>query len=172
MKTQTQLLLLEDVDNVGRKGDLVKVRPGYARNFLVPQQIAVVATKEALNRRAKLQQARANQAVVDKEESDQVALSLKDVVLSIEVKVDPEGHMYGSVGAGDIVELFAQQGLTMDKRFIQLAHPIKKSGIHTLSLRLKEGVLATCTLKVIPEGQTLDMPEEVAAEGVQAEQSH
>jgi large subunit ribosomal protein L9 len=146
-----QLLLLEDVDSLGRSGDIVKVRPGYARNFLLPKKKAVVADKRTLRMQAKLKEERAKQSLLDKEESDKQAARIEGMVLTIETKVDAEGHMYGSVSALDIVDLFAKEGITLEKRTIVLAHPLKQLGDYPLSLRLKEGVTASFQLKVVSD---------------------
>lgn len=147
-----QLLLIEDVDNVGRSGDIVKVKPGYARNFLLPQKMAVVADKRTLRMQAKLQEERAKRAAIDKEAAEKASENIKDMVLTIEVKVDQEGHMYGSVTQMDIVGLFAKQGIELEKRNVALLHPIKELGVKKITLKLKEGVMVEFTLHVVKEG--------------------
>lgn len=151
-----QLLLIEDVDNVGRSGDVVKVKPGFARNFLIPQKMAVVADKRTLRMQAKLQEERAKRAAVDKEAAEKSAERIKDLVLSIEVKVDPEGHMYGSVTTSDIVTLLAKEGIALERRNVVLPNPIKDLGVKKITLRLKEGVLVEFTLQVVKEGTVLE----------------
>ena len=146
-----QLLLLEDVDGLGRSGDLVKAKPGYARNFLIPQKKAVVADTFTLRMQVRLQEERAKRAIVDKSEAETLATRIEGMQLTIEVKLDPEGHMYGSVAAGDIIELFAKEGITLERRNVLLPKPIKEIGVLPMQLRLKEGVLANFTLKVIAE---------------------
>lgn len=145
---QNQLLLLEDVEDLGRSGDVVKVKPGYSRNFLIPQKKAVVADKFTLRLQAKLKEERAKQAEVDRQAAEELAKKLDGMVLETEVKVDPDGHMYGSVSAMDIVKLFEAQGIVLEKRNIVLLHPIKTLGVHPITLKLKEGVPAQITLKV------------------------
>ena len=143
-----QLLLLEDVDALGRSGEVVTVKPGYARNFLMPQKKAIVASPATLRLQARLQDERAKRAAVDKKASEELAARLEGTVLEIEVKVDHEGHMYGSVAAADIVGLFAEKGVELEKRNIVLSQPIKTVGTHNLKLRLKEGVMMDFVLKV------------------------
>ncbi|MDF2576685.1 MAG: rplI [Chlamydiales bacterium] len=145
---QQQLLLLEDVDSLGRSGDVVQVKPGYARNFLIPQQKAVVADKNTLRLRERLQQERTKRAAEDRQEAEMIASRIDGIQLSIEVKVDPEGHLYGSVSQVDIVNLLAKEGLTIERRHVVLAHAIKSTGEHTIPLRLKEGIPAQFTLQV------------------------
>ncbi len=153
---RNQLLLLEDVDDLGRSGDVVSVKPGYSRNFLLPQKKAVVADPYTLRLQAKLQAERAKQAENDKQEAEALAQKLEGVVLTIEVKVDPDGHMYGSVSAVDVVQLFEAQEIKVGRRHVLLTHPIKTLGVHPLQLKLKEGVPVSVTLHVIPEGGSIE----------------
>ncbi|EKE07770.1 MAG: 50S ribosomal protein L9 [uncultured bacterium] len=158
-----QLLLLKDVDSLGKKGELVTARPGYMRNFLFPQGLAVVATENTLRKQERLRKERAEQAVIDRKESEEMAILVEGAVLEIFVKVDPEGHMYGSVSRGDIADLFHAKGLVLEKKAIQLTKPIKMTGKHKLSIKLKEGVMAICDLHIIPEGVAQIGVEEVTA---------
>lgn len=147
-----QLLLLEDVDALGKKGEIVSAKPGYVRNYLLPQHLAVVASPNTLRKQERLRSERAKQAIVDRKESEELAQQIESIALDIKVKVDPEGHMYGSVSAADIAQLFVERGLPIDKRNVGVTRPIKTTGVHKISLKLKEGITATCQLTLIPEG--------------------
>ncbi len=147
-----QLLLVEDVEVLGRKGDIVAVKPGYARNFLLPQKKAVIADKFTLRMQAKLKEERAKQAEVDRKEAEQLAAKLEGKVISVEVKVDPDGHMYGSVSSIDIVHLLEKEGIQLERRHVLLMAPIKTLGEHAIKLKLKEGVPSEVTLQVVSEG--------------------
>ncbi len=153
----TKLLLVEDVEDLGRSGDIVSVNPGYARNFLVPQKKAVVADKFTLRLQAKLKEERFKLAEIDRKESEDLAKKIDGTVLEIRVKVDPDGNMYGSVSQSDIMELFDGLGIKLERRSIQLQHPIKSLGVQTINLKLKEGIPTQFTLKVVSE---LAPPEE------------
>lgn len=146
-------LLLEDVEELGRSGDIIeRVKPGYARNYLLPQGLAVVADANAIRMQTKLQEARTIKAAHDKKEAEAIAKTIDGISISISVKVDQEGHMYGSVTALDIVHLLEQHHkISIEKKHVQLHHPIKTTGMHPISLKLKEGVPATITLSVVPE---------------------
>lgn len=146
-------LLVNDVESLGHSGEIVSVRPGYARNFLLPQGHAVVADARTLRMQAKLQEERRKKAERDRSESEEIKKKLEGLVLEVVVKVDHEGHMYGSVNAQDIQHLIEKaSGLHLDKKAIQLKHALKEVGVHPLLLKLKEGVtVETVTLKVIPE---------------------
>ena len=148
----TKLLLIEDVEALGRSGDIVNVKPGYARNFLLPQGFAMIADKKALRQQERLVEERKKQAAEDRKESDAVAARLQGLTLTTVVKVDHEGHMYGSVNAHDIIQLLQdQQKLELEKKSISLKHPIKSTGVHDIHVKLKEGVTATFHLKVMSE---------------------
>lgn len=150
-----KLLLIEDVEDLGRSGDLVSVKPGFARNFLIPRKFAVIASARTLRIQAKLQEERRKKAVVEKQEAESIAQIIEGVIVKTTVKIDHDGHMYGSVSANDIVELLQIQfNIVLEKRFIALKHPIKETGIHTIVVKLKEGITASFTLKVIPEGES------------------
>ncbi len=147
-----QLLLLKDVDALGKKGEVVTARPGYVRNFLLPQGLAVAASVNTLRKQESLRAEREKQAVIDRKEADELAAQIGSISLSVKVKVDPEGHMYGSVSAADIALLFQEQGLPVERKYILLNRPLKTTGLHKLELRLKEGVPVHCSLTIIPEG--------------------
>jgi large subunit ribosomal protein L9 len=149
----TKLLLIKDVQDLGRSGDIVSVRPGYARNRLVPMGSAVFADKNALRRQARLQEERLQKAADEKRESEKIASKLEGQTVKTTVKVDHDGHMYGSVSTVDIVRLVEEQiGLVLEKHSIQLKHPIKKTGTTNIVVKLPEGVVAAFHLKVLAEG--------------------
>jgi large subunit ribosomal protein L9 len=145
---QNKLLLLEDVQNLGRSGDLVSVKPGYARNFLIPQKKAVIAGKMALRMQERLIEERKKQAAIDLVEAQALVARLEGVEFSVEAKADAEGKLYGSVSAADLVKIFEKEGLTIEKNQVILVHPIKSVGVYTIPLKLKEGVSSSISLKV------------------------
>lgn len=158
-----QLLLLEDVEGLGRKGEIVTAKPGYVRNFLLPRSLAVIASPNTLRKQERLRAEREKQAVVDRQEAEALAKQLEGVELEIKVKVDPEGHMYGSVSAYDILHLFQEKKLPIEKKNIQVSRPIKETGVHTIALKLKEGIPASVQLTIIPEGVVMAGIEKVTA---------
>jgi large subunit ribosomal protein L9 len=157
---KNQLLLLEDVGRLGRKGDIVKAKPGFARNFLLPQKKAIVASQHALRLRERLQAEREKQAMIDKEESIKLANLVEGREILVEVKVDPAGHMYGSVSSQDIVKLFENEGITLERNHVALVHPIRVTGKHKIDLRFKEGVVSHFLLNIVPEGFKPEVVEE------------
>lgn len=147
-----KMLLIEDVEDLGRSGDIVSVRPGYARNFLLPRGCAVVADKRALRMQARLQEERRKKAVEEKKEAEILKASIDGITVETTVKVDHDGHMYGSVSSAEVIQLLQEQAnLTVEKRSIQLKHAIKETGVHQINVKLKEEVTAAFTLKIIPE---------------------
>jgi len=149
-----QLLLLEDVLNLGQKGDLVKAKPGFARNFLIPQKKAVIADKRTVRMQEKLKEERAKQAALDKKESEASAAKIKGKTLSIKVKTDKEGNLYGSVTALDVVKLLEEEKIvSCERRCVLLPKPIKTVGTVEVQLCLKEDVATSFFLKIISENQ-------------------
>jgi|SRR3989338_91183 len=166
---KNQLLLLEDVDGLGRCGDVVSAKPGFIRNYLLPREMAVYANKHTLRMRSKLQEERAKRAIHDKKEAEELALRINEMKLELEVKVDPDGHMYGSVSSLDLVHLLEKEGIAVERKNFLLPHAIKTLGEHPIPLRLKEGVPATFILKInsdivikplLPAGEEGALPQE------------
>lgn len=158
-----QLLLLQDVDSLGKKGEIVTAKPGYIRNFLLPKGFAVIASANTLRKQEYLRKERAEQAIIDLRESQELALQIEAATLEVLVKVDPEGHMYGSVSANDIEALFKEKEIPVERKAIQLTKPIKETGKHKISVKLKEGVMVTCNLNIVPEGVVQTGADEVTA---------
>ena len=155
----TKLLLVQDVEDLGRSGDIVNVKPGYARNYLIPHGFGLVADKRTLRIQARLQAERAVRAAEDRKEAEAQAAQLQDVNLTAIVKVDPEGHMYGSVSAHDVVKLLAEQArIEIEKKAVQLKHALKQLGVHRVALRLKEGVEAIVVVRVQTEDGRIEPP--------------
>ncbi len=146
-----QILLLKDVEH-HRSGQIINVRPGYARNYLIPRGFGIVADKRSLKMQEKLQAEREKLAEIDKSHSEQIASKIHDLTLTKVVKVDHDGHMYGSVSTHDILELIQQHvNIELEKKAVQLKHPIKTTGVHIINVKLKEGVTAAFNLKVMSE---------------------
>lgn len=156
MAQKQRLLLLEDVEALGRSGQVVEVKKGFARNFLIPRSKATIASKHTLRMQVSLQQERAKMAVADRIESEALSKIIEaKKVVSIEVKVDPEGKLYGSVTSKDISSLFAEDNIDLDRKYIMLDKPIKDTGTFVIPIHLKEDVNTEITLQVIPEGGAL-----------------
>lgn len=149
-----QILLKEDVEDLGSQGDVVAVKPGYARNFLLPQGKALLATKQALKLQAALREEREKRAIQEKADAESIIKKIEGQTLTTTEKVDATGHMYGSVSAADIAHLFeAQLSIKVPKKAIHLKSAIKEVGIHNLQVTLFEGIEASVILKILPEGE-------------------
>ena len=154
-----KLLLIKDVEDLGRSGDIVTVKPGFARNYLLPRGMAIVADKPSLRMQARLKAEREMQAALDKKEAETVASTIEGISLTKIVKVDHEGHMYGSVSTHDIVDLLlTNYNIVLEKSAVGLKHPIKTTGVHHVTIKLKEGVTASINVKVISD-QEVVVPE-------------
>jgi large subunit ribosomal protein L9 len=164
---QNQLLLLEDVVNVARKGEIVKVKPGFARNYLLPQKKAVVVDKRTLRMQERLREERAKQSIQDRKDSEELAKELFEKTFEMKVKVDPDGHMYGSVTANEIAKLLEKEGYPILRRNVKLHSGIKTLGTHEITLALKEGVEAKFALKV-----TSETPIKIKETKKKAEETH
>ena len=149
MPANMQVILQQDVDKIGKSGELVRVRPGFARNFLLPRQLAVPATTAALRRiehEKAVALARADKA---KKEAHDVRDKLGALAITIARKAGEDGRLFGSVTAKDIEASVKALGLTVDRKRIQLAEPIKQVGTHEVIVKLVSEVTATLKVEVV-----------------------
>jgi len=160
----TQYLLIKDVEGLGHSGEIIKnLKPGYVRNFLLPKKLVVIADKRTIRLQGKLQEEREKKRLLDKQESEEIAARIEGLTITKVVKVDHDGHMYGSVSITDILHLLNEQvQIEIDKKALQLKHAIKITGVHPIVLKLKEEVTATFHLKVISEESHRSASEEQA----------
>lgn len=146
-----EVILREDVKSLGKAGALVRVKPGYARNFLLPQGLAYEATAGNKKRIEAESRARLARAAQDRAEADAQAAKLGAVALTIAAKAGEGDRLFGSITAQDIADRLAQAGHAVDKRRIELDHPIKQLGEHTVAVRLHPEVHAAVRVTVVPE---------------------
>ena len=149
-----EVILREDVPHLGTIGDIVKVRPGYARNYLLPRGLAAVADKRnlgALEHERRLVEEKRRRVVSAAEE---VSKRLASTRLVIQARAGEEGKLFGSVTNIDIERALAEQGFTVERRRIRLDEPIKTLGDHKVAVTLAAGVSAEVTVSVAPvEGE-------------------
>lgn len=147
-----EVILRDDVPNLGHRGDIVTVKDGYARNFLFPRRLALPATPG--NRKQVEQEKLAVARREAKEQTDAEALSrmLAEVVLTIPAKAGESDQLFGSVTAMDIAEALAAKGFNIDKRKVLLEEPIKTIGEYDVPLRLHREVTASVKVAVVREG--------------------
>ncbi len=146
-----EVILREDVTSLGRAGELVRVKPGYARNYLLPHGLAYEATEGNRKRIAAETRARSVRHQAERVEAERVAAALGAVSLTLAGKAGEEGKLFGSITAQDIAEALARAGHTVDRRRIELDHPIKSVGHHTVAVRLHPEVHAEVRVSVVAE---------------------
>ena len=145
-----EVILREDVKSLGKAGALVRVKPGFARNFLLPQGLAYEATDGNKKRIAAESKARESRAAHDRVEAEAVASKLSAVSITISAKAGEGERLFGSITTADIAEELAKAGHPVDKRKIELEHPIKSLGQHSVPVRLHAEVHATVTVTIVP----------------------
>jgi len=149
MATPIKVVLQKDVDNLGRGGDVVRVRPGFARNYLVPRGLAVPATEGNLKRVDELRRIAAAQAQKALGEAKEQQQKIEAVSVKIERSVGDEGKMYGSVTARDVEMAFAAVGITIDRKKLILPDPIKTLGLAEVPIKLHPDVTAKLRVEVV-----------------------
>lgn len=154
-----KVILQETMDGVGHLGDLLDVRDGFARNFLLPRKKAVLANSRSIKAFEHVKRVAAEKAKKEKLEIEVHAKNVSAVTLTIEAQVGKDDKMFGSVTSKDLAEALAAQGFTIDRRKIQLAQPIKELGTVTVPIKMPREVTATVTVRVIKKQE-----QEAAAE--------
>jgi large subunit ribosomal protein L9 len=145
-----EVILREDIKTLGRAGEMVRVKPGYARNYLLPKGLAYEATEGNKKRVAAETRVRAARSQAERVEAERVAATLNDVVLTLSGKTGEEGKLFGSITSQDIADALAQQGHSVERRRIELEHPIKTTGTHSVTVRLHPEVHAQLRVSVVP----------------------
>ena len=147
-----EVILREHVDNLGRRGEIVKVADGYARNFLLPRKLALPATagnKKHVERERKIMEAREAE---EKGQAEGIAARLSAVEISIARRVGDTEQLYGSVTASDVADFLKAKGFEIDRRKLILPEPIKTLGNHNVPLKLHREVTVPLVVKVVKEG--------------------
>ena len=161
-----EVILKEDVINLGNRGDVVKVADGYARNYLLPRKLAMQATAANKAIIEQMKGAAARRSATEKAQAEIVLAQLEPVVLSFTRKSGAEGHLFGSVTSADIAAELATKGFEVDRRKIVLGEPLKTVGESKVAIKLHREVTAHITVKVLAEAT-----EEVAAAEPAAEEA-
>ena len=149
MATQIHVVLQQDVQNLGKSGDLVRVRPGYARNFLLPRGLAMPATAGNVARIEDLRQRARARAAKELTQAQETAKKLESLSVKIARAVGEENKMYGSVTSKDVEEAFAAIGVEIDRKKIALADPIKTLGLSEVLIKLHHDVTAKLRVEVV-----------------------
>jgi large subunit ribosomal protein L9 len=159
-----EVILKEDVANLGHRGDVVNVADGYGRNFLLPRKLALQATLANKVVIEQMKESAARRFATEKAQAEEVAVKLTPIVLSFTRKSGEAGQLFGSVTSADIAAAIETKGVEIDRRKIQLAEPIKTVGEYDVAIKLHREVIAYVKVKVVAEAT-----EEVAAEAPAAE---
>ena len=146
-----QVILKEDILNLGFKGDVVNVKKGYGRNYLIPQGKAVIASESALKMLAEDNRQRAHKLAKIKADAEALAASLNGVSVSIATKASESGKVIGSVTSVQIADTLAEKGFTVDRRLIALKEPLKELGAHKVVIKLHKEVSAEVEVVVVAE---------------------
>src|SRR5262245_34025101 len=147
-----EIILREHVDNLGRRGEIVKVADGYARNFLLPRKLALLAT-EGNKRQIERERVKFEaKELEEKKVAEAVAVRLTGLEVVIARKVGETEALYGSVTSADIAEALLAKGFDIERRKLQLAEPIKRIGEVDVPVKLHREVSSSIKVKVVPEG--------------------
>ncbi|MGE0101786.1 MAG: 50S ribosomal protein L9 [Blastocatellales bacterium] len=149
-----ELLLKEDVDNLGARGELVKVKAGYGRNYLLPRGLAIQATPSNIKQIEMQRRALLKREAAERETAEQQAALLREVVLEFARKVGEHGLLYGSVTSMDVHEALVAKGYELDRRRVMLKDPIKEIGEYDVPVKLHREVAAD--IKVIVKSEEVE----------------
>ena len=146
-----KIILREDVEKLGKAGEVVKVKDGYGRNYLIPRQLAVLANvrnMKALDHDRRTIETRAKKT---RKTAEATAATLSAVSLILPAKAGEEGKLFGAITSRDIAEALGKAGVTVDRKAIQLADPIKQVGDYKVKIRVATDVLPEISVSVVPE---------------------
>ena len=147
----TEVLLVEHIQNLGSEGDVVKVRPGFARNYLIPQKKALPLNLANKRRLDALKQSRAMRESEELQKAQEIATKLKEVKIAVAVKTGSGGKLFGSVTSNHILEKLSESGFTLDKKHFVSFSPIKELGKQNVTLQLHREVEAEVEVEVVSE---------------------
>ncbi len=146
-----KLILTQEVDGLGAPGDVVEVKDGYGRNYLIPRGLGLRWTRGGEKTIESIKAARASRAVRGQDHAEEIKAKLEGGPVDVKVRAGAGGRLFGAVTVGDIAEAIeAVSGEAVDKRTIVVTNPIKSLGTHTVAVRLHDEVTATADLNVIP----------------------
>jgi large subunit ribosomal protein L9 len=144
-----EVILREHVENLGRRGEVVKVAAGYARNYLLPQKLALPVTEENRRQVERERKTAEAQELAERKDAEGVATRLADIELSFARRVGENDTLYGSVTAADIAEALAERAFDVEKRKVHLHEPLKQLGEFTVPVKLHRDVTAEVRVKVV-----------------------
>ena len=146
-----KVILKEDVQNLGQQGDVVEVKPGYARNYLMPQKLAILFTKQQKKSIEEAQRVEERKLEREKDQLESVLKQVEDLSLSLKMQSEEDSKLFGSVTKLDIVKLLEENGIIVDKKYVDLSSPIKTLGEHQVNIVFTKEMSASFTLTVEKE---------------------
>ena len=146
-----KVILKEDVQNLGQQGDVVEVKAGYARNYLMPKRLAILFTEQQKKSIEEAQKVELRKLEREKDQIDSVLKDIKALSLSLKMKSEEDNKLFGSVTKLDIVNLLEENGVKIDKKYIDLASPIKTLGEHTVNVSFTKDMSESFTVLVEKE---------------------
>ena len=146
-----KVILKEDVNNLGKQGDVVEVKAGYARNYLMPQKLAILFTKQQKKSIEEAQRVEKRKLEREKDQLESVLKQVEDLNLSLKMKSVEDNKIFGSVTKLDIVKLLEENGITIDKKYIDLSSPIKTLGEHKVNIVFTKEMSGSFTVIVEKE---------------------
>ena len=144
-----KVILLQDVKGKGKKGQMIEVSDGYARNFMLPKKMAIEATPDAINTMRMNDKATQERIAREKAEALEVSKKLRNMTLTVTAKGGGAGRLFGSVTNAEIADALAKNGIKLDKRKIVIADPIKNVGTYTVTCKLGYEISAPLTVKIV-----------------------
>lgn len=151
----TKILLREDIDDLGARGEIVRVRAGYARNYLLPRKLAVEATTSNVKQIDQERSALLKREAKERSSAEGQAEQLGKLVLTFKRKAGEQGALYGSVTSMDVTEALQEKGYEIDRHRIHLREPIKRLGEYQVPVRLHRAVSIDLQVHVVPEGEVI-----------------
>jgi large subunit ribosomal protein L9 len=151
----TKILLREDVDDLGARGEIVRVKAGYARNYLLPRKLAVEANAGNVKQIERERELLLKKAATERATADAQAEKMSTLVLTFQRKAGEQGALYGSVTSMDIAEALQERGYEVDRHRLHLREPLKRLGDFKVPLRLHRDVTIDLQVKVSPEGELI-----------------
>lgn len=146
-----KVILKEDVQKLGQQGDVVEVKSGYARNYLMPQKLAILFTKQQKKSIEEAQRVEERKLEREKDQLELVLKQVEDLSLSLKMQSEEDSKLFGSVTKLDIVKLLEENGITLDKKYVDLSSPIKTLGEHKVNIMFTKEMSASFTLTVEKE---------------------
>jgi|TARA_Y100000287_G_scaffold58928_1_gene46255 large subunit ribosomal protein L9 len=146
-----KVILKEDVQNLGQQGDVVEVKSGYARNYLMPQKLAILFTRQQKKSIEEAQRVEERKLEREKDQLESVLKQVEDLSLSLKMQSEEDSKLFGSVTKLDVVKLLEENGITIDKKYVDLSSPIKTLGEHKVNIVFTKEMSASFTLTVEKE---------------------